>query len=138
MSAEVARRWLAHVRRDLDAAWSTARGPRAQTENAAYLIRQAAEKLIKAALVLLGKEPPRLHNLATLAEQVPDDFELKPDLLTLSRFSSFAVEFRYPGYPSIDPPPTFEEIDCWVAELEALLERMTKSVEHREGPSDHG
>ncbi|HET6469495.1 MAG TPA: HEPN domain-containing protein [Geminicoccaceae bacterium] len=138
MSAEIARRWLRHVRRDLDTAWSAVRGPRAHSENAAYFIQQAGEKLIKAALVLLGKQPPRLHDLAALAEHVPDEFELKPDLLTLSRFSSFAVEFRYPDYPSIDPPPTFEEIDHWVVELEALLQRLTALVERKEDPSDHG
>ncbi len=52
MAASTARRWFDHVRRDLNTAWSAARGPRAERGNAAYFLHEAAEKLLKGLLVL--------------------------------------------------------------------------------------
>ena len=63
MSSTIVREWLDHVEADLDAAWSCSRGPRARLDRGAYLVQQAAEKLVKAVLVSMELDPPRTHDI---------------------------------------------------------------------------
>jgi HEPN domain-containing protein len=111
MSARTARKWLRTVRRDLNTAWTAGRGPRGELENAAYFVQQAAEKLVKAALVLVDRSPRRTHDLATLTAELPDSLPLRAGLLRLRRLSPLGVEYRYPDYPNPDPVPTQPDID---------------------------
>jgi HEPN domain-containing protein len=62
-----------------------------------FHLQQAAEKMLKALLVLAGEEPPRTHDLVSLhrllsaaggTDPIPDD--------TLKALQPFAVEERYP------------------------------------------
>jgi len=97
----IVRRHLRTLRIGLEAAYPE--------EDWGFTAQQAAEKLLKAWIVLADRRPPRLHelkDLATLAEQ-----PLDPRLAALQ---VFAVEARYEEGPF--PLPAAR------AELLALLE----------------
>jgi HEPN domain-containing protein len=60
--------------------------------------QQAVEKLLKAKLVVLGREVPRSHDLAHLLGLVTDREPLWEAWRTaMNELASYAVEFRYPG-----------------------------------------
>ena len=66
--------------------------------------QQAAEKLLKAALVARGVHPPKVHDLVhldTLLRRCMPGWSFSiPDLSTLS---SLAVDARYPGFAATRP-----------------------------------
>jgi HEPN domain-containing protein len=107
----IVRRHLRTLRIGLEAAYPE--------ENWGFTAQQAAEKLLKAWLVLTNKRPPRLHNLmelAALAEQ-----RLDPRLAALQ---VFAVEARYEEGPFPLPAARAELL----ALLEAELVRCEQAV----------
>ena len=113
MNSTIVREWLDHVEADLDVAWSCGRGPRARLDRAAYLVQQAAEKLVKAALVSAELDPPRLSMLADL--------------------TPYATSFRYPTPQEPLPFPSLEWIDGRIAEIAGLKADFERWLEAREG-----
>ncbi len=120
MNADSLREWLDHVTRDLDAAWSCSHGERPVYDRAAFHIQQAAEKLVKAALISAGVDPPRFHNIRALIERLPPDFPDRGGYEPLSRFSAYAVAFRYPGEGDPEPVPSRAQIEAWIGEIAEL------------------
>lgn len=92
--------WLGKVSEDLRAVRVLRR--HAPTLDAAicFHCQQAAEKLLKALHVVIGRDPPRTHHLPALAAGIRDAF---PDIDALADELSFLTEFavisRYPGPP---------------------------------------
>ncbi len=123
MAASTARRWFDHARRDLNTAWSAARGPRAERGNAAYFLHEAAEKLLKGLLVLREIRPAKTHDLEALARKLPDDLSAKQELIDLRDLTPYGVAFRYSDQPETMAQPSLEEIDRWIERLEDLLAR---------------
>jgi HEPN domain-containing protein len=138
MDAEIVREWLSHVDDDLDAAWSCIRGPRASPKRAAYHVQQAAEKLLKAALVASGVSPPRTHDLEELAALMPDETPNRERLRGLKRFTVFAFAFRYPGEDVLEPEPTHQEIDVWINDLTKLKADFERWLEQAAGGQKRG
>ena len=66
--------------------------------------QQAAEKYMKAALIYLGIDPARTHDLETLALQLPAETQTTLIPKELKHLSSFAVESRY-GQTATCPDP---------------------------------
>jgi hypothetical protein len=50
-------------------------------------------------LFSLGEEPPLIHNLTALLEQVADAGGVVEPFLSLEAFTVFAVQFRYDAEP---------------------------------------
>ena len=78
-----ARRWLNFAREDLDVAKELLRGGRIR--HVCYCAQQAAEKALKAALVLDGLEVPYIHDLNAVRNRLPDSWPVKrehPDVAT--------------------------------------------------------
>lgn len=88
--------WLAFALGDLEAARAQP-GRRQRPRIVAFHAQQAAEKALKAALVLSDIDPPRTHDLMDLLQRLPDGWAIKgrrPDLVRLSRA---ATDSRYPA-----------------------------------------
>jgi HEPN domain-containing protein len=119
MNAAIVREWLEHVEADLDAAWSCSRGPRARLDRTAYLLQQAAEKLVKAVLVSVDVDPPRTHDIAELVAEVGQNTPFRDRLSALCDLTPYATGFRY---PTQEPPPlpSRERLDVWILEIETL------------------
>lgn len=91
-----ARRWLRWAGEDLVAARHSASDSEIAPRIACGLAQQAAEKAIKALVVLDGVDPPKSHNLVRLVRMLPSDVAdpiLAVDLEDLTRW---AIEGRYP------------------------------------------
>jgi HEPN domain-containing protein len=138
MDVEPVREWLDHVAMDLDAAWSCARGRRASPSRAAYLVQQAAEKLVKAALVASEIDPPRTHDIEGLSKSLPADSVWRERLEALRRFTPFAFAFRYPGEDVPEPEPSRIQIDAWIGEIEKLKTDFGRWLERAPDPGGEG
>ena len=97
MNVPESRRWLAYARSDLDAAHALLRDPDHYPRQVCFLAQQAAEKALKAVLVLLEVEFPFTHDLDRLREIVPSGWQVKANFPNLYALSVWAVEARYPG-----------------------------------------
>ena len=114
-----ARRWLAIVEEDIDVAIAAARLSRRGAS--AYHVQQAAEKLIKALLVLAGEPFRRTHDLDSLAAQVlPIYPRFARQVETVRHLSIWGIAYRYPGLE--DEPEPLPEID----ELDRMIELLTE------------
>jgi HEPN domain-containing protein len=87
--------WLAYALGDLEAARSQP-GRRVRPRIVANLAQQAAEKAIKAAIVLDGADPPKSHDLDDLRNRLQPRWRVKRRFPDLARLSRYATESRYP------------------------------------------
>ena len=71
--ADVARRWLRWADEDLALAEHTAADSDVVARGACVWAHQAAEKALKALLILRDIDPPKLHDLDRLAQRLPPD-----------------------------------------------------------------
>ena len=110
--------WLAVVDEDIRAIHACLVG--SAVKSAAYHCQQAAEKLVKAVLVSLGRHPPKQHNIVALLDDVPSDHPLRSTLLPLERFTIFVAAFRYPSMDIFDNPPDDPDpgdVSRWLTEI---------------------
>jgi HEPN domain-containing protein len=87
--------WLGYALGDLEAARSTP-GRHVRPRIVATSAQQAAEKALKAALIVEGIDPPRTHDLDDLRNRLPVGWRVKTRLRDLARLSDHAVDSRYP------------------------------------------
>lgn len=117
MNIPEARRWLAYAQSDLDAGQLLLKAPEPYIRQVCFLAQQAAEKALKAILVLLEIKFPYTHD--HLREIVPPGWHVKDAFPKLYGLSIWAVEARYP-----DDMPDVVEADA----REALA--MAKGIYH--------
>ncbi|TFF24918.1 HEPN domain-containing protein [Jiella endophytica] len=113
-----ARAWIAKAEADIDAVRrSLEPDPDINEEIAAYHLQQAAEKLLKAALVHLGIAYPRGsggHDLRLCANLLPPGFPLNADARALVPMSPWGTAYRYPDDDPVTaaPLPTDAELEA--------------------------
>jgi HEPN domain-containing protein len=131
MAREAALEWLAVAEIDLKAARNCLHGPEPTPQAAAYHCQQAAEKLIKAALVAEGVHPPRSHDIGGLAELLPAGHPLRPAFARLERLTVYAIAYRYPPADMLanPPEPAVAAVDAWVALLGKAKTELLKRLE---------
>ena len=97
-------RWFRYAEDDLDTAAVVARGDGLVPRHGCFHSQQAAEKALKAALVLEGVAVPFVHDLGELRELLPEGWSLPSSPVELERLTEWGSEARYPGdWP--DPTP---------------------------------
>ena len=92
---------------------------------AAYHWQQAAEKLIKAVLVILGIAYPRGrsgHDLGFAARQIPFGHRLRETAEAFDAIADWSISFRYPADdPSqAEPLPEPGDVVTWVRRIDAF------------------
>ena len=97
MNAPEAERWLAYAHSDLSAGLALLRAPDYYPRQACFLAQQAAEKALKAILVLLEIEFPFTHDLDRLRDLLPEGWRVKSEQPDLANLTIWAIEARYPG-----------------------------------------
>lgn len=118
-------RWLSRVEDDLEMV--AAGVERGRLRPAAFHVQQAAEKLLKALLVLAGAAVPKTHDLDRLIRLAGADRALPASAADqLAALTSWATIGRYPE-PEEDIAPTAEEI----AEALGLLRMLEDLVRER-------
>ena len=88
--------------------------------------QQAAEKLLKAALVSRGVEYPRTHNLSVLIELLAKaDVVLPQELADVDRLTPFGTVFRY---DEVLPQSRQDRSQwlSWIRVLRAFVESMLR------------
>lgn len=90
-------RWLRWAREDLEWAERGLQNPDLVPRPACMHAQQAAEKALKAALIVSGVEYPHRHNLNALRNLLPDGWNVKTEFPELGRLSVWVIDARYPG-----------------------------------------
>ena len=90
-------RWLRFSAEDLDVASRLLAGRPSVPRHVCWLAQQAAEKALKAALVLEGIDFPFSHDLDALRNLLPYGWPVRADHPDLAELTEWAVETRYPG-----------------------------------------
>jgi len=95
---EHARLWVEKVKNDLLNADNNLASNRVPFDTVCFHCQQAAEKLLKAFLVLHESEYPLTHNLFVILEEILK-FDKSADFLreSLAVLNPYSVEVRYPG-----------------------------------------
>lgn len=112
-----AQRWLRYAREDLAAAERLLADPRSVPRHICWLAQQAAEKALKAALVLESVDFPWRHDLDALRNLLPAGWAVKAEQPDLAELTEWAVEARYPGDW---PEATVEDAERAVATARAV------------------
>lgn len=92
-----AQRWLRFASEDLAVAENLAKNELRAPRHRCWLAQQAAEKAIKAALILDGVSFPFRHDLDVLRNLLPVRWALRETFPDLAELTEWAVEARYPG-----------------------------------------
>lgn len=90
-------RWLRFSKEDLNVAQRLLTGCPPTPRHVCWLSQQAAEKALKAALVLDGIEFPFTHDLDALRNLLPDGWSARAKHPDLAELTEWSVEMRYPG-----------------------------------------
>ena len=92
------------------------------------LLGLAAEKALKAALVLEGIEFPYVHDLRRLRNLLPDDWPGGPSNVALQRLTEWGAESRYPGdWPEL----TVADATGAATDAQAVYDAITSEFERR-------
>lgn len=94
----------------------------APIRGAAYLAHQSAEKGLKGAIVAIGEDPPRIHDLTRLAAALPALFDGRASVPDLTRLTAAVTTARYPD-PD-DPPFELEEVDQLIVDAAAVIDAV--------------
>lgn len=100
-------------------------------EIAGFLAQQAAEKLVKAWIALLGESYPITHDIAQLLEILTARQSPGFDLSALVELTPYAVRFRYagrvPDAPALDREKTVARIEELLQQVRSRLDRNPSS-----------
>lgn len=115
----LAREWLEHALEDLRAAETHHRQAELAPRTTCWFAQQAAEKAMKALLVLDQIEYPLTHDLVETHSRLPQPLDAA-SRHDLRRLSEFAISGRYPGpWPQ---PARPDAVDALAAAREIVEE----------------
>ncbi|MBM4251851.1 MAG: HEPN domain-containing protein [Deltaproteobacteria bacterium] len=101
-------------------------------EDLCFDAQQAAEKSIKAVMILLGLKFPYTHDIGKLFEQLTvAGVTISPDIESAAALTEYAVETRYPGWGE---PVTEDEYKEALTLACAVLDWATKQITSTEPP----
>ena len=117
--------------RDIEALRVMRRSEGIPDEVFGFHVQQAAEKLLKAWIAILGESYPLTHNIEALLTLLAERGAATEPFRDLTVYTPYAVEFRYAGVG-----PDAEPIDRGraAAHIEALLERVRRQLAEAGGP----
>ncbi|MEO5329580.1 MAG: HEPN domain-containing protein [Magnetococcus sp. THC-1_WYH] len=118
---ETARQLLTMAGQDLHVMTILAAAEHTPEEAFGFHTQQAVEKAFKAWLALLGREPPRIHNLRTLVLLLEECGVETTALWDFTELTPFAVQFRYESLGGMDVG-----LDCvdWLKRVRDLVNRV--------------
>ena len=92
------------------------------------MAQQAAEKALKAALMVAGARVPRSHDLDALRNLLPAGWRIKAEHPDLAALSIWAVDARY---PSNNPDAVQSDAQFAVEKTQAIWEAIRGDLSER-------
>lgn len=92
-----AQRWMRYSREELTLANVIASDANSPARLACWHSQQAAEKALKAIMIISGIAFPRTHNLVALRALLPTALSEKMDIHELAELTQWGTESRYPS-----------------------------------------
>ena len=114
---------MIHAENDLILAERALSGDAADICGRAFHSQQAAEKAIKAALIVSGVEPERIHDLISLARELPAGWDTGATDADLDKLSEYALIARYG-----DVGVTKDDADRALSTARIVLDAMRPKV----------
>lgn len=114
-------RWLRYAEDDLGVASRLMTSAPTAPRHVCWLSQQAAEKSLKAALMLEGIDFSYTHDLDALRNQVPDSWAIRETHSDLAELTEWAVEARYPGDW---PDPTNADAESALSQARSLYQSV--------------
>jgi HEPN domain-containing protein len=96
-AAAEAQRWMRYALEELTLAKALASDADSPARLVCWHSQQAAEKALKAALIIKGMGFPRTHNLVALRALLPLPVAQNMDIAELAELTQWGTESRYPG-----------------------------------------
>ena len=103
--------------------------PEGLLEGQCFHAQQAAEKAIKAVLVVQGTSVPRTHNLKSLLEAVEPSLLVPPDVEEAVVLTDYAVLYRYPSDLEPIDEAEYREAIALAQHVLAWAERVVAALE---------
>ena len=125
-----ARMLLDAAKRDVDALHVMYRSGEVSDEVFGFHVQQAAEKLLKAWIALLGEMYPLTHNIKDLLNLLAGQGAAVEPFASMADYTPYAVEFRYAG---VGPDAQPIDREGALALVEALLELVRRELAEEEG-----
>jgi len=129
-----AQRWMRYAREELALAKVLASDADSPARLVCWHSQQAAEKALKAALIINGIGFPRTHNLVALRALLPSALAEKIDIAELAELTQWGTESRYPG--DWDEPSDEEAaamLDAAVGAIAVVEGLVSRAVRKSEG-----
>jgi HEPN domain-containing protein len=123
-----AERWLRYAREDLAAAVGSDENSSLVPRHVCYLAQQAVEKALKAALIMAGVNPPRIHVLDVLKNLLPADWSVRTEHPRLGALTFWSEEARY---PTDEPDPSWEEAKRAAEQAGEVLRSIARDLRAR-------
>jgi HEPN domain-containing protein len=129
MATEEFEAWLYRAQSNLRIA-HLGRGEGVFLEDLCFEAQQAAEKALKALLIYLSDDYPRVHAFALILEQLEQHVTVPESIREVVELTDYAVQIRYPGdyYPVSE-----EEYERALELAERVLRWVRLQAEGREG-----
>jgi HEPN domain-containing protein len=132
MTTEEFEAWLHRAESNLRIA-RRGRGEGVFLEDLCFEVQQAAEKALKALLIYLSGDYPRVHAFALILEQLEQYVTVPESIREVVELTDYAVQIRYPGdyYPVSE-----EEYERALELAERVLRWVRLQAEEREGEEE--
>ena len=126
---EEALRWLRFSGEDLSVGARLMSGAPTAPRHACWLSQQAAEKALKAALILEEVDFSYTHDLDALRNLLPDGWAVRDTHADMAELTEWAVETRYPGDW---PEHTDADATRAVSQARALYDSIVAEFQRRD------
>ena len=121
-------RWLRYAEGDLAVASRLMASAPTAPRHVCWLSQQAAEKALKAALLLDGIDFSYTHDLDALRNRVPSGWAIRETHSDLAELTEWAVEARYPGDW---PDPTDADAERALSQARSLYQSVVAEFRKR-------
>ncbi len=98
-------------------------------EDLCYEAQQCSEKALKALLIYLKQEIPKVHSFHILLERLEQYIEIPEEIKDVIELNNYAVQTRYPGdYLSLEKEEYERAIEITGRVLNWVVEKVAVSV----------
>lgn len=137
MNDSEAKIWLDYAEKDIKAAYALLNSGEFFPRQICFDAQQAAEKAIKAILVLENVKFPKSHDLDYLRDLIPESWKIKETFPDLAELTIWAVESRYPGRtPDVIEYEAREILLFAEAIYDAVKEEMQSHIQKNNSPGE--